>query len=212
MTNFMEQPLERAAVTAPPWLQDYVQAGRARWNASPMPTRKTEQWKYTSLQSLQAAYAVPSNGAMELADAGIELPRFDGYRMVFINGHFCPEHSDCETPSGVSIVRFADADATQAQQIRHHLGTAVGREQPLFTALNDASLAEGVFIDIDAGANVEQPLHVIWLSGNQGEAFSINQRLLVLCGESSNASVIEHFAGARGEQQSFTNGVTELLL
>ena len=114
MPNFMEQPLERAAVTAPPWLKDYMQAGRARWDASPMPTRKTEQWKYTSLQSLQAAYAVPSNGAMELADAGIELPRFDGYRMVFINGHFCPEHSDSEAPSGVSIVRFADADATQA--------------------------------------------------------------------------------------------------
>jgi len=212
MTNFMEQPLERAAVAAPPWLKDYVQAGRARWDASPMPTRKTEQWKYTSLQSLQTGYAAPSDGAMELADAGIELPRFDAYRMVFINGHFCPEHSDAEMPSGVSIVRFADADVTQAERIRHHLGTAVGREQPLFTALNDASLAEGVFIDIDAGTQLEQPLHVIWLSGNQGEAFSINQRLLVLCGESSSGSVIEHFAGARGEQQSFTNGVTELLL
>jgi Fe-S cluster assembly protein SufD len=212
MPDFMQQPLDRAAAVAPPWLQDYLQAGRARWEASPMPTRKTEQWKYTSLRSLQPDYAPASDGGIVLADAGIDLPRFDGFRMVFINGHFCPEHSDSTVPAGVSIVRFADADANQAEQIRRHLGAAVGREQVLFTALNDAALAEGVFLDIEPRARIEQPLHIIWASGNQGEAFSINQRLLVLCGESSNASVIEHFAGARGEQQSFTNGVTELLL
>ena len=34
----------------------------------------------------------------------------------------------------------------------------------------------------------------------------------MLCGEGSSASVIEHFTGARSEQQSFTNGVTELLV
>jgi Fe-S cluster assembly protein SufD len=212
MSDFMQQPLDLAADVAPPWLQDYVQAGRARWEASAMPTRKTEQWKYTSLRSLQPDYAAPSDGAIVLADAGIELPRFDGFRVVFINGHFSAEHSDANAPAGVSMVRFADADATQAQKIRDHLGVAVGREQPLFTALNDAALAEGVFLDIEPRARIEQPVHVIWVSGNQGEAFSINQRLLVLCGEASNASVIEHFAGARGEQQSFTNGVTELLL
>jgi Fe-S cluster assembly protein SufD len=212
MPDFMQQPLDRAAAVAPPWLQDYLQAGRARWEASPMPTRKTEQWKYTSLRSLQPDYAPASDGGIVLADAGIDLPRFDGFRMVFINGHFCPEHSDSTVPAGVSIVRFADADTNQAEQIRRHLGAAVGREQVLFTALNDAALAEGVFLDIEPRARIEQPLHIIWASGNQGEAFSINQRLLVLCGESSNASVIEHFAGARGEQQSFTNGVTELLL
>ena len=53
---------------------------------------------------------------------------------------------------------------------------------------------------------------MVWVSGNQADAFSINQRLLLLCGESSKASLIEHFTGARSEQQSFTNGVSELLL
>ena len=212
MTNFMRQPLDTAAASAPPWLRDYLRAGRARWEGSALPTRKTEQWKYTGLQALQAAYAPASGGAMVLADAGVELPRFGGFRLVFINGYFSAEHSDSALPEGVSLVRFADADDAQAATIRQHLGGAVGREQPLFTALNDAALADGVFLQIQARARVEQPLHVVWVSGNQGEAFSINQRLLVLCGEGSSASVIEHFTGARSEQQSFTNGVTELLV
>ncbi len=212
MPDFMARPLDSAKASAPPWMQDYLRAGRGRWQTSSMPTRKTEQWKYTGLQALQSTYAPADDGVVQLAEAGVELPRFGGFRLVFVNGHFAAEHSDKDLPEGVRIVRFAEADNTQAERIRQYLGRAVGRDQVLFTALNDASLAEGVFLDIQAGAHIEQPLHVVWVSGNQGEAFSVNQRLLVLCGENSRASVIENFCGARGEQQSFTNGVTELLL
>ncbi|MDH5172091.1 MAG: Fe-S cluster assembly protein SufD [Gammaproteobacteria bacterium] len=212
MPDFMQVSLDRAAASAPPWLQDYLRAGRQRWEASSLPTRKTEQWKYTGLQSLQPSYAPARHGAMVLADAGIELPRFGGFRLVFVNGRYAPEYSDQTLPQGVTLVRFAAADADQAARIRSYLGDAVGREQPLFTALNDAALEEGVFLEIEAGVRLEQPVHIVWVSGNQAEAFSINQRLLVLCGAAGTASVIEHFVGARSEQQSFTNGVTELLV
>lgn len=212
MTDFMRQSLDSAAASAPPWLRDYLRAGRARWESSTLPTRKTEQWKYTGLQALQAAYAPASEGAVLLAEAGVDLPAFGGYRLVFVNGRYCAEHSDGVLPQGVSLVRFADADNTQAALIRRHLGGAVGREELLFTALNDAALGDGVFLQVAPRARIEQPLHLVWVSGNQGEAFSINQRLLVLCGEGSTASVIEHFTGAKSAQQSFTNGVTELML
>jgi Fe-S cluster assembly protein SufD len=212
MPDFMRLSLDSAAASAPPWLQDYLRAGRLRWEASALPTRKTEQWKYTSLQALQQHYVPAGEGATVLAEAGVDLPAFGGFRLVFVNGRYAAEYSDGTLPRGISLVRFADADSDQAARIRRHLGEAVGREQQLFTALNDAALAEGVFLEVAAGARVEQPLHLVWVSGNQGEAFSINQRLLVLCGESSTASVIEHYAGARSEQQSFTNGVSELLL
>ena len=212
MSDFMREPLDSAAASAPPWLRDFLQAGRVRWEASKLPTRKTEQWKYTGLQALQSAYAPAGDSPMELADAGLELPRFGGLRLVFINGRYCAEHSDTDIPEHVSLVRFADANPEQAAQIRSLLGGAVGTDQQLFTALNDAALAEGVFLDIAPHAVIDQPLHIVWVSGNQGEAFSINQRLLVLSGESSSASLIEHFVGARSEQQSFTNGVTELLI
>ena len=212
MSDFMQQALDGAAAAAPLWLQDWQGAGRQRWEASVLPGRKTEQWKYTSLRSLQRDYSPASSGSVMLAEAGIDLPDFGGSRLVFINGHFCPEHSATELPDGVKLVRFAEATEVQAQRIRQYLGTAVGREQPLFTALNDAALVDGVFLDIAPRTSIEEPLHVVWASGNQGEPFSINQRLLVVCGESSTASVIEHFASAKGEQQCFTNGVSELLL
>ncbi len=212
MSDFMQLALDRAATSSPPWLQDWQRAGRLRWQASSLPGRKTEQWKYTGLQSLQQNFAMAEPGDVELAAAGIDLPDFGGPRLVFINGYYCPLRSSWKLPEGVSLVRFADADEEQSRRIRTHLGLAAGREQPLFTALNDAALAEGVFLEIAPGMRVTQPVHVVWVSANQDCAFSINQRLLVLCGESSSASVIEHFAGGVGGQRSFTNGVTELLL
>jgi Fe-S cluster assembly protein SufD len=212
MQDFMQQALDAAAAGAPAWLRDWQLDGRQRWESSTLPGRKTEQWNYTSLQRLLRDFVAPGPGAVDLAAAGIELPGFGGSRLVFVNGHFCAEQSDTALPQGVSLVRFADADADQVARISALLGTAAGRQAPLFAALNDAALGEGVFLDIAAGARVDQPLHVVWASANQERAFSINQRLLVVGGESSSASVIEHFVAAGGGQQSFTNGVTELLL
>ncbi|MEM8561668.1 MAG: Fe-S cluster assembly protein SufD [Pseudomonadota bacterium] len=212
MLDFMRKPLDHAAANAPPWLADIVSAGRMRWEASSMPTRKTEQWKYTSLQHLQGSYAPANDGRVELAEAGLELPDLGGFRLVFVNGHFSPESSDTELPEGVNLVRFADASDSQAETIREHLGLAVGRDQPLFTALNEAALEEGVFLDIDPDISVEQPLIIAWLTANQDQAFGVSQRMLVMAGRGSHATVIEYFDSASGGQDSFTNGVTELLL
>lgn len=212
MTDFMQQPLDSAAAGAPVWLQGWLQSGRARWEASSLPTRKTENWKYTSLQALQQVFAPADSGDMVLDKAGVELPEFGGIRLVFVNGHYRAELSATALPAGLSLVRFAEADESQAGKIREYLGAAAGREQPLFTALNDAALEEGVFLEVAADAVIEQPLHLVWLTGNQADTFCVNQRLLVLCGANSKAAVIEHFAGARGGQKSLTNSVTELLL
>ena len=213
MSDFMQQVLDSAATGSPPWLQDWQRAGRQRWQASTLPGRKTEQWKYTSLQGLQQRFVAANSGDVELSAAGVALPQLGGPRLVFVNGFYSPAQSSLESlPPGASLVRFSDADDQQAKRIRAHLGLATGRDEPLFTALNEAAMSDGVFLDIAPGASLAEPIHVVWVSANQGEAFSVTQRLLVLCGESSSASVIEHFAGGAGGQRSFTNGVTELLL
>ena len=93
MTDFMRLPLDSAAASAPLWLQDYLREARSRWEGSTLPTRKTEEWKYTGLQALRVSYAAASEGVVGLAEAGVELPHFGGYRLVFINGRYCAEHT-----------------------------------------------------------------------------------------------------------------------
>ena len=209
-TDFMRQALDSAAATAPVWLQDWLQDGRGRWEASELPTRKTEDWKYTSIRPLQQDYSVAD--ATTEAAVAMGIPELGAYRLVFVNGYYRADLSSEELPAGVSLVRFADADEPQASRIRQHLGSVMGRDRGLFTALNDAALADGVFIEIAEGAHVQEALQLVWITRSTAAACSVNQRLLMLCGANSEARLVEHFASDTSEHHTFTNGVTELLL
>lgn len=191
---------------APHWLAELREQGRARWSASEQPTRKTEDWKYTSLRPLQREFA----GATP-ATVGIgELPDFGGIRLVFVNGFLQGALDELQLPKGVTLLRFADADEQQAQRIQAQLGSAVQTEKHLFANLNNATLSDGLYLEIDAGVELQQPIHIVHLSSAGDTAFTVNQRLLVALADNAGASLIEHFTG--DSPAAFTNGITELLL
>ena len=48
MGSSMHDTLAAAAAAAPGWLAPARDAARQAWAETPLPTRKTEQWKYTS--------------------------------------------------------------------------------------------------------------------------------------------------------------------
>lgn len=204
MTDFMQGLLVESE--APAWLQARRAAGRARWMASSKPTRKTEAWKYTSLRRLERAFATPEPATPE----AIDLPDFGGQRLVFVDGFLQGSVDDISLPRGVSLVRFADADRGQAERITARIGAAVASDRHLFANLNDATLADGLYLELEADARLAEPLHVVHLSTRREPAFTVNQRLLVVLGANASAKVIEHFGGAA--EAAFTNGITELLL
>ena len=194
------------ASEAPHWLAKLREQGRVRWSASEQPTRKTEDWKYTSLRPLQREFA----GAIPETVAIDELPDLGGIRLVFVNGYLQGNLHDLQLPAGVRLLRFADADEDQAERIQAQLGSAVRTEKHLFANLNDATLSDGLYLEIEAGVELEQAIHIVHLCGSGETAFTVNQRLLVALADNAGASVIEHFAGE--SSASFTNGITELLL
>jgi Fe-S cluster assembly protein SufD len=204
MSDFMQGLLVES--DAPAWLQPRREAGRARWMASSKPTRRTEAWKYTSLRRLEQTFAAPEPTAPETGD----LPDFGGQRVIFVDGFLQGRLDQVSLPPGVSLVRFADADAAQAERIAARIGSAVASEKHLFANLNDATLADGLFLEVAADAQLLEPLHIVYLSSRREPAFTVNQRLLVALGANARANVIEHFGGAAAA--AFTNGITELLL
>ena len=214
MTGFMHQPLAEATRRAPHWLQTLQARGQERWRATAMPTRRNEHWKYTSLGVLQEDYRLV--GDQEVAPAALPealQPGFGGPRLVFVDGVYQASLSTERLPQGLKLCRFSDADDTQAAQIAASLGVAVGDsgDHP-FASLNTAALSDGLFVEIADEAILDQPVELLWLVRAAESATAINQRMLVLAGRHSQASLIEHFAALEGAYPSFTNGVTELLL
>jgi len=109
------------------------------------------------------------------------------------------------------MTRFADADEQRSRQIRDLLGSAVTDEKHIFEALNEASLEDGVFLDIAPDTAVAQPVQVIWVSRSRRDV-AATQRLLVRAGRNSSAQLVEIFMTEDREARTFTNGITELLL
>ena len=68
-------PQLNAETPAPDWLQARRLAGRAAWESSELPTRKTEAWKYTSLFALQQPFMAARESAESAEELGLELPQ-----------------------------------------------------------------------------------------------------------------------------------------
>lgn len=211
MSEHMQAALDSAAASAPAWLEDVLQSGRMHWQGEAWPSRKTEAWKYTSLHPLKQTFEAAPESASDVNAS--DIPDFSETRLVFVDGQYQSQQStECGSDSGVRIVRFAQASESEAKRIKNYLGKTVDANKHVFANLNNAALSDGLFIDIAANAEVNKPIHLVWISSGEKPAYTVNQRLLVLAGANSQATVIEHFINNDETSSAFTNGISELVL
>ena len=211
MTDFQQQALQLAAQqSSPDWLAELRASGAERWSSALWPTRKTEAWKYTPLLPLQkdnpSRWATVDNCAWQEA---IDPIAVDATRLVFINGHFRPEHSS-ELPAGV--VRFSTADSAQQQLIAKHLGQVMDSSLHLFGALNDALLVDGILIHVPRGQKLDKPVYVVNVATPETQPALSNQRLLVVLEDNAEAELIEHYVSGDEQQNLFVNSQTEVVV
>ena len=194
-----------------------------RFEDAGFPTSRDEEWRQTNLGPLLRFRPAPSAAAEPPGEAAAALLYEDCRRMVFVNGRFVPAAS--WLPEGIEAMPLAglsaaagDAAGDARDVALEHLAASVdGRASCSadagvhpFAALNTGLFEDGAALVIPAGAVVEQPVHVLWLSApaaaaasespaGTGEPASIEvsfPRLLVVAGENSQASIVETFAAA----------------
>lgn len=185
-----------------------------RFEATGFPGRGDEEWRQTNIGPLlRSAMTEASREGIGPQQAQPFLyPGCD--RLVFVNGRFAAELSS--PPEEVAAASLVDVPAAgrTADVVAERLGATVdGRASCSadagvhpFAALNTALFEDGAVIEIPAGAVVERPIQVLWLSAPAAAGGAVDTvefsfpRLLVVAGENSQASIIETFAstGAGG--------------
>ena len=211
MSDFQHQAIRLTAQQQPlSWLATLRNKATDEWLAQPWPTRKTEHWKYTPMQSLQKtllhAWGAATNEALDKALQD-ELIPLDAYRLIFINGVFDAKHSS-NLPE--SIVRFSQANAAQQNLIEKYLGKIVEGERHLFATLNNAWLDDGVLLHVPRNQRLEKPVYVVNIV--TAVAAASNQRVLIVLDENSQAEVVEHYFSSADAQNGFANALTEIHL
>ncbi|MDY3198157.1 MAG: Fe-S cluster assembly protein SufD [Pseudomonadaceae bacterium] len=211
MTDFQQQALQLASQqSGTDWLADLRARGADRWAAAAWPTRKTEAWKYTPLLPLQndnpARWASVDDCAWQQAIDPIPV---DATRLVFVNGHFRPEHSSA-LPAGVA--RFSEADAAQRELIRSQLGTVMDSSLHLFGALSDALAADGVLIHVPRNQTLDKPVYILNVSTPEAQPAMSSQRVLVVLEDNAEAELIEHYVSGDEKQNLFVTAMTEVVV
>jgi Fe-S cluster assembly protein SufD len=201
---------ERRGSDSIPALRD---AAFARFADLGLPAAGDENWKYTSLGALaQVAFEVPApaGASEEPLVRAWETP--GSLQLVFVDGRYRPElSSPPRTSDGVVVGSLGAALAERPELVGRELARHADFRADALTALNTAFIEDGAFIHLPAGAAVEAPIHLLFLSTAEGRASLSQPRNLIVAGARSRATVIETYAG-RPDAVYLTNAVTEISL
>ena len=209
----------------PEWVQTLRAQGMARFEALGFPTTKNEDWHFTSVapiaeRTFHAAMTSRAGISSEGSTAGMvaraDLRRFtfgqpSWHTLVFVNGEFSEDLSSyAGLGDKVRVSSLAKAIRSGTGRPERHLGKIATFESHAFTALNTAFIQDGAFLELQADAVVEEPIHLLFVSEGEGEAIS-HPRNLIVAAQNSRASIIESYICIR-DNCYFTNAVTEISL
>lgn len=186
------------------------------WIKKGFPTKKNEDWKYTSVDFLTAHEFVPARSAGNAmpTDADLkkaELPGSTENFLVFVNGFYVPELSKITSRyKGLVVGGLAESMAKYSDVISEHYGK-ISSPENAFSLINTAIARDGAFIMIPEGKNISEPIHLIFFTNSaEGKVYSMAHNLVVV-GECSSARIVEsHYS--LGPSESVTNVVTEVAL
>jgi len=154
-------------------------------NTIPVPSTKTEAWKYTRVGKLfNQPYATPKG------DVAVELPArlpFDTTRVVFVNGHFRADLSD-DLKAEKGIVIDSLFHHLAHGPVKAHYGQVAAIGDRLFTAMNTAAPTDGLIILATKGSKTSKPIHMLHLS--TGGQQLIQPRDLFMLHEGAEVEVI----------------------
>jgi len=215
------EAVERVSADEPLWLRERRRHAWSVYEATPMPTTKLEEWRYTDLsrrldlEPLRLPEAPPapddpSAWPERLREAMDEDREASGH-IVVIDGHVV--HADVSAAlagQGVVLSSLHDAVQKHAELLEEHLATdAVPPEEGKFAALNAALWTDGVFLYVPKGVRLEAPVRITRWFTEAGAAYL--SRVLIVAERDSQVSYVDELLSGDFDDQTFTSTAVEVV-
>ena len=200
----------------PDWFRDQQRAAWERFEALPMPTRKDQAWRFSTVDLLDLR---PFRFSPELSDDdrrnvlkySIGLDEFAG-RMIFAGDQLIERDivSDQLKKRGVIFQPLERAIAEHADLFRKHfMSQPATLGSAKFAALHQALVSSGTFLFVPRGIEIEQPIEIFhWL---RGDGVSVFPHLLLVTDELAKVTVVEHFRSCSRRMPGLACGVNDLI-
>lgn len=200
----------------PDWLRQLRNGARQAAGNMPVPDRKQEAWRYTSIDALlEKQFRTPrQDPALTRLERIREIlpPALGAWRLVFVNGRYLPALSDVGVlPAGSVSGSLREALSRDADVLARWFGHAAHHTGHVFTALNTALLHDGVYVHLEQGVELPQPIEVVYLNLSDEAAIMAPSRNLIVLEAGASATLIERFVGRR-PSSDFTNNLADIVV
>lgn len=177
------------------------------------PSRKDEEWKYTSLNTLlKTDYSIFSEkeNTVEFKDVKkYFIHEIDSFKLVFIDGVYSSYLSET-THDGIDVCLMSSAlNKPKYKILIDSFYNKVADKDESLTSLNTAFAAEGAYIYIPKGKIVSKPIQILNFATGNEVALMLMPRNLVVVGENAHVQIIERHQSL-SENEVLTNSVTEI--
>ena len=176
------------------------------------PSKKEEDWKYTSLNSiLKEDYSVfpKQENALDYKDVKkYFIHDIDTYKIIFIDGKYS-SHLSQTTHDGIDVCLMSSALNKPKYQliIENYFNKAATKDS--LSSLNTAFSSEGAYIHIPKNKIVRKPIQILHFSTGNESATMLQPRNLVVVEENSHVQILERHQSLTNNPV-LTNSVTEI--
>jgi len=213
--DFNQQAAAHANTVRDNQLSDLADQSLTALTGMPFPTRKTEDWKYTSLTALtkqdynQSASDFSLPGSLQSL---YQVAGLNGPRLVFVNGQLDANQSSLSVVDGLELLLLSGMDGDEKKALVSKLGCVAEVERNLFTAINNAAISECVYLKVGKGIELDSPIQIVHVTTAQPTPATVYGRCFIELEALSQATVVEQFVSTDEELNVVVNQTTEVVV
>ena len=184
--------------------------------AQGIPTRKTENYRYTNLQP---SFSNDYKFVHQRKISGFHLdemfkcdvPQLDTHLVTILNGWYYPEQSrEGILPDSVVLDSLEEIAQKNPQRVEEYYGTLADTASDPMVALNTAFARDGYYLHVPKNVQVTMPIQIINLLQSDSDTF-VTQRNLIIVEPGAEVTLIlcDHTLNLH---KYMSNSVTEIFV
>ena len=193
--SFTPEVFARHLASSPSWWHERKRSAYARFESLPMPSRTDESWRFSNLSGIKLEGFVPdAPNAAGTTAAEVAFSLAAEPTLIFVNGRLASRNPLPASllSKGVIVSTLSEAAQKNPEILRQHF---MAQPQKLgsakFAALHEAFIADGAFVHVPRGVEIEEPIVLIHSVAGQGTA--VFPHTLVIAEDHSKVTVVDHF-------------------
>ena len=188
------------------------QQGLVKLGQIGFPTTRDENWRYTNIKPLlKQAFNIVTQPQADVSVEQVnafDIDGFDRLRIVLIDGQYNSELSALTLPQGLSLKSLSQVLTDEPKHAAKYINQLLPQDTHGFMELNTAFMGNGIWLEVDEGANIEQPIELMFISTGQENSL-VQPRNILIANANSQVKVVERYLSLN-DNKTMTNSISEI--